>query len=84
MGNPNRVSAAAGKLAEADKDRIKSLEKIVREQQLRIDAVPLAAELAANGEFDVEIAARYPLAEAADAHRQSEAGGLRGKIILVP
>jgi NADPH2:quinone reductase len=54
------------------------------EQQLRIDAVPLAAELAANGEFDVEIAARYPLAEAADAHRQSEAGGLRGKIILVP
>lgn len=54
------------------------------EQQLRIDAVPLAAELAANGEFDVEIAAHYPLTDAADAHRLSESGDLRGKIILVP
>ena len=54
------------------------------EQQLRIDAVPIAAELAAQGEFDVEIGARYPLAEAADAHRLSESGQVRGKIILVP
>ena len=54
------------------------------EQQLRIDAVPIAAELAGQGEFDVEIAARYPLAEAADAQRLSESGQVRGKIILVP
>ena len=54
------------------------------EQQLRIDAVPIAAELAAQGQFDVEIGARFPLAEAADAHRLSESGQVRGKIILVP
>ena len=41
-------------------------------------------ETPGEGRVLVEIAARYPLAEAADAHRQSEAGGLRGKIILVP
>ncbi len=54
------------------------------EAQLRLDAVPLAATLAANGRFEIEIAARYPLAEAAEAHRQSESGRLRGKIVLIP
>ena len=51
---------------------------------LRVDAVPLAAQLAANGVFELEIARRYPLTEVAEAHRQSETGHLRGKIILVP
>lgn len=54
------------------------------ESQLRLDAVPLAATLAANGRFEIEIAARFPLAEAAEAHRQSESGRLRGKIVLIP
>ncbi|WP_350348833.1 NADP-dependent oxidoreductase [Agromyces sp. G08B096] len=54
------------------------------ELALRAEAVPYAAELAARGELDIEIAHRYPLAEAAEAHRQSETGHVRGKIVLLP
>lgn len=56
------------------------------EQELawRAEAVPLAAELAARGEFLLEVAHRYPLAEAAEAHRQSQTGHVRGKIVLIP
>jgi enoyl reductase len=52
--------------------------------RLRAEGVSEAARLAAEGRFDVEIAARYPLAEAADAQRQSETGHVRGKIVLIP
>ena len=54
------------------------------EAALRADAVPLAADLVARGEFELEIARRYPLTEAAEAHRQSETGHVRGKIVLIP
>lgn len=46
-----------------------------------------AAELfnaAALGELDVRIGARYPLAEAADAHRALEGRATTGKVLLVP
>jgi NADPH:quinone reductase len=52
--------------------------------KLRAEGVAEAARLAAEGRYDVEIAARYPLAEAADAQRQSETGHVRGKIVLIP
>jgi enoyl reductase len=52
--------------------------------RLRAEGVAEAARLAAEGRFDVEIAARYPLAEAADAQRQSETVHVRGKIVLIP
>lgn len=39
---------------------------------------------AAEGRLRTRIAATLPLAEAAEAHRQLEAGGLRGKIVLKP
>jgi NADPH:quinone reductase-like Zn-dependent oxidoreductase len=55
-----------------------------QEKAWRAEAVPLAAELAARGEFLLEVAHRYPLAEAAEAHRQSETGHVRGKIVLIP
>lgn len=56
------------------------------EQELawRAEAVPLVAELAARGEFLLELAHRYPLADAAEAHRQSQTGHVRGKIVLIP
>ena len=38
----------------------------------------------AAGELDVRIAARLPLAEAAEAHRLLQGRGLAGKILLVP
>ncbi len=34
------------------------------------------------GELQVEIADTYPLAQAADAHRRLEAGGMQGKLVL--
>ncbi|ANS78224.1 Quinone oxidoreductase [Serinicoccus hydrothermalis] len=40
--------------------------------------------LIANGELDVRISGRYPLAEAARAHEDLEGGGTTGKLILVP
>jgi len=39
---------------------------------------------AAEGRLRTRLAATLPLAEAAEAHRQLEAGGLRGKIVLKP
>ena len=56
------------------------------EQQLawRAEAVRVVLDLIAAGRFDVEIASRYPLADVADAHRESEAGHVRGKIVLLP
>ncbi|MYA15183.1 MAG: zinc-binding dehydrogenase, partial [Acidimicrobiaceae bacterium] len=38
----------------------------------------------AAGELDVRIAARLPLAEAAEAHRLLQGRSLAGKILLVP
>lgn len=40
------------------------------------------AQLVADGEIHVEIAARFPLEEVAQAHAMSEAGHTRGKIVL--
>jgi NADPH:quinone reductase-like Zn-dependent oxidoreductase len=40
------------------------------------------AEMADSGRLRVMIAARFPLAEAAAAHRRSEEGRTRGKIVL--
>lgn len=54
------------------------------EQALRLEGVALAADLAARGEFVLEVAHRYPLVDAAEAHRQSETGHVRGKIVLLP
>lgn len=54
------------------------------ELRLRAEGVAEAARLAAEGRFHVEIASRYPLAEAADAQRESETGHPRGKIVLIP
>lgn len=56
------------------------------EQQLawRTEATALAARLAAEGAFELEVSGSYPLEDAADAHRESEAGHVRGKIVLLP
>jgi NADPH:quinone reductase-like Zn-dependent oxidoreductase len=38
----------------------------------------------ADGRLSTRVAATLPLAEAAEAHRRVEAGGLRGKVVLIP
>ncbi|WP_035303424.1 NADP-dependent oxidoreductase [Actinokineospora inagensis] len=43
-----------------------------------------AAALAAAGKLTVPTAATYPLTEAAEAHRVSEGGHVRGKLIFLP
>jgi NADPH:quinone reductase-like Zn-dependent oxidoreductase len=40
-------------------------------------------EAVAKGQLRTRVAATLPLAEAADAHRRFETGGLRGKLVLV-
>jgi NADPH:quinone reductase-like Zn-dependent oxidoreductase len=54
------------------------------EEQLRHDAVAVAAQLAEKGEFAVEIGARFSLDRAADALRASHSGTVRGKIVVLP
>jgi len=43
-----------------------------------------AAALAAEGKLTVPIAAAYPLEEAPEAHHVSEAGHVRGKLVVLP
>jgi NADPH:quinone reductase-like Zn-dependent oxidoreductase len=49
-----------------------------------LEALAEAAALADAGRLGVTIAGRYPFERAADAHRASEDGHVRGKLVLVP
>jgi NADPH:quinone reductase-like Zn-dependent oxidoreductase len=40
--------------------------------------------LAASGKLTLRVAETYPLADAARAHQRLEAGGLRGRLVLIP
>jgi enoyl reductase len=77
----------------ADRDRIATIayqpaadELGVRRLGTRRSAYQLRdlALMAAAGRLRVEIQARYPLAEAAQAHRDIETGHVRGKVVLLP
>ncbi len=52
-------------------------------EQLRADLTQVFG-LLRDGVLEPQIAARYPLAEAADALRFAEAGGFTGKVVLLP
>jgi NADPH:quinone reductase-like Zn-dependent oxidoreductase len=54
------------------------------ELALRVEGARVAAEEAAAGRFQLEIDSVYPLDQVAEAHRRSETGHVRGKIVLVP
>lgn len=54
------------------------------EEAWRAEAVPLAINLIEAGDFDVEIGAELPLAEAARAHELVEQHAAQGKIVLIP
>lgn len=55
-----------------------------QEQEWRIAAIPEVVDLIAEGKFKVEVSQRYPLYDAAAAHRQIETGHTRGKIVIIP
>jgi len=54
------------------------------EQRLRREGIAVAAGLAREGRFDVEVALTLPLAEAAQAQRLVETHEAPGKIVLLP
>ncbi|WP_314149316.1 NADP-dependent oxidoreductase [uncultured Leifsonia sp.] len=54
------------------------------ELALRDDAYPLALDLIATGEFEVDVARTFPLREAAEAARLVEGGHPGGKVLLLP
>jgi NADPH:quinone reductase len=54
------------------------------ELALRAEALGVITTLAAQGRFDIDIGTVYPLGRVADAHRHSETGHVRGKVVLIP
>ena len=49
----------------------------------RTDWLDLLRERAGDGRLTLRVAAEYPPEQAADAHRAMEAGGLRGRGVIV-
>jgi NADPH:quinone reductase-like Zn-dependent oxidoreductase len=49
-----------------------------------VEALAEAASLAADGRLQIAIAGTYTFDQAAEAHRVSEAGHVRGKLVLIP
>lgn len=52
--------------------------------RIRREARPLLVDMAAHGGLDVVVGTRFPLTEAADAHRALLAPHARGKFVLLP
>ncbi|POM22839.1 Quinone oxidoreductase 1 [Actinomadura rubteroloni] len=91
--------AGAGSLAElldltGSADRVLTIaDASAAESGVRFVAAPAeeisrllgaAAELVADGHVTLTVSHAYPLAEAADAHRESQTGHARGKLVVLP
>ncbi|GAB2633368.1 NADP-dependent oxidoreductase [Prescottella soli] len=83
----------------ADRDRIVTIVAVERAQRdgflwigggnensdrIRREARPVLVEMAGHGGLNVAVGTRFPLAEAADAHRALRKPHARGKFVLVP
>ena len=79
-GGPDRVLTIAAGDAEEHGVRFSASDEGVDVS----DAFPEIARLLAQGDLVLPVWRTDPLAEAREAHRASEAGHLRGKIVLVP
>ncbi|CAB4946994.1 unannotated protein [freshwater metagenome] len=80
VGGPERVLTIAADDAEEHGVRFSGSDEGVDVS----DAFPELARRLAAGDLVLPVWRTYPLAEAAEAHRVSEAGHLRGKIVLLP
>jgi NADPH:quinone reductase-like Zn-dependent oxidoreductase len=49
-----------------------------------VHALAEAARLFEDGKFSLPVAGAFPFSEASEAHRLSEAGHVRGKLVLTP
>ena len=56
---------------------------LVRDVLERTDWLRELSDLAARGVLALRVAATFPPERSADAHRQMEAGGLRGRAVIV-
>nr|WP_296064002.1 NADP-dependent oxidoreductase [uncultured Actinoplanes sp.] len=85
LGEPAAAAVAAGGVLVSTRP-VPPVEPARRVRQevvlVRVDQ-PALRELL-RGRLRTRVAATYPLSEAAEAHRRFEAGGLRGKIVLIP
>jgi NADPH:quinone reductase-like Zn-dependent oxidoreductase len=54
------------------------------EERLRHEAIGAAADLIAQGKFEIEIGASYPLTEVVAALEASKSGAVRGKVVVLP
>lgn len=54
------------------------------ERRLRAEAYAVVLDLLERGEFQIDIARSFPLAEVAEAHRLVEGGHPGGKVLLIP
>ena len=48
-----------------------------------VHAIGEIGELVESGRFSLAVAQRFPLADVAEAHRVSEGGHVRGKLVLL-
>jgi NADPH:quinone reductase len=84
VANHERI-VTVGAVESAKAWGVRSFSKLTPEQtQLRRAAALLALELHEQGSFLFEVGRRYPLREAAEAHRYSETRHVVGKIVLHP
>ena len=56
---------------------------LVRDVLERTEWLEHLRELASDGRLSLRVAARYPPEQAAEAHRLMDAGGLRGRALIV-
>lgn len=54
------------------------------EVKLRREAIGAAAELLAEGKFQIEIGASFPLSSIVEALRSSKSAAIRGKVVVIP
>jgi NADPH:quinone reductase-like Zn-dependent oxidoreductase len=76
---PGGVFDAVGAAAREQGKRVTSI--LVEPDRAGLEAL---AAFHAEGRLRVEVAERIPFADARGAHELSEAGGLRGKLVLIP
>ncbi|MDN3353426.1 NADP-dependent oxidoreductase [Actinomadura sp. DC4] len=81
-GGPERVVTIADARAEAYGVEFSRIAGPRANAEPALYGLAVAADLAREGRFAIPLAGAYPLAEAAEAHRLSESGHARGKVVL--
>jgi NADPH2:quinone reductase len=76
------VTTVRGYRGDGQRD-VRVLPVMVREYAEQAEALDRLREQVEKGELTLRVAHTYPAADAAEAHRRLEAGGVRGRLVLV-